>query len=148
MQQAPMHPTERWQAWRTCSKCVVVGRALDIPADVEVAESTAEQLLFTYAIPTPFLQTDEKCICGCRSSTVVEVWVGRGSKFMIQLQSGARLLQTCVCRRALQVRESLHANAVEKEKRQLRAVEAQLAGKAHDNATLALHLTGERLGWR
>jgi hypothetical protein len=43
----------------------------------------------------------------------------------------------------MQVRETLHANAVEQKKRQLRSVEAQLAAKRNENATLALHLAGE-----
>jgi hypothetical protein len=40
------------------------------------------------------------------------------------------------------MREALHGNAVEQKKRQLRSVEAQLAAKRNENATLALHLAG------
>lgn len=47
----------------------------------------------------------------------------------------------CVCVH-VQMREALHANAVEQKKRQLRSVEAQLAAKRNENATLALHLAG------
>jgi hypothetical protein len=45
----------------------------------------------------------------------------------------------------MQVRETLHANALAQKKRQLRSVEAQLAAKRNENATLALHLAGEQL---
>jgi hypothetical protein len=44
----------------------------------------------------------------------------------------------------MQVRETLHANAVEQKKRQMRKLEAQLAAKRNENATLALHLAGEQ----
>lgn len=44
----------------------------------------------------------------------------------------------------VQVRETLHANAVEQKKRQMRKLEAQLAAKRNENATLALHLAGEQ----
>jgi hypothetical protein len=43
----------------------------------------------------------------------------------------------------VQVRETLHANA-EQKKRQMRKLEAQLAAKRNENATLALHLAGEQ----
>jgi len=43
----------------------------------------------------------------------------------------------------LQVRETLHTSSVEQKRRQLRSLEAQLAAKRNENATLALHLAGE-----
>lgn len=45
---------------------------------------------------------------------------------------------------ALQVREALHSSAIEQKRRQLRSLEAQLAAKRNENATLALHLAGKR----
>ena len=42
----------------------------------------------------------------------------------------------------VQVRETLHANAVGQKRRQMRSLEAQLAAKRNENATLALHLAG------
>lgn len=43
----------------------------------------------------------------------------------------------------LQVCETLHTSSVEQKRRQLRSLEAQLAAKRNENATLALHLAGE-----
>lgn len=48
----------------------------------------------------------------------------------------------CVYVRA-QVRETLHASAVEQKRRQLRSLEGQMAAKRNENATLALHMAGK-----
>jgi hypothetical protein len=43
----------------------------------------------------------------------------------------------------VQVRESLQAKSVEEKRSQLRRIEAQIAAKEAENASVALHLTGE-----
>lgn len=83
------------------------------------------------------------CCCGCQVPAEHEQAHAQAA-LTAECDTIAAGCCCCRCCCLCQVRESLQAKSVEEKRSQLRRVGAQIAAKEAENASVALHLTGEQ----